>query len=47
MESTNAEDVATGIVSKNNTQTSQIQELQKEVSKLRKTIVEKTKKLKC
>ena len=45
MESTNAEDVANGIVSKNNTQTSQIQELQKEVSKLRKTIVEQDQKI--
>ena len=44
MESTNAEDVANSIVSKNNTQTSQIQELQKEVSKLRKTIVEQDQK---
>ena len=44
MESTNTEDVANGIVSKNNTQTSQIQELQTEVSKLRKTIVEKDQK---
>ena len=42
MESTNAEDVANGIVSKNNTQTSQIQ---KEVSKLRKTIVEQDQKI--
>ena len=45
MESTNAEDVAIGIVSKNNTQTSQIQELQTEVSKLRKTIVEQDQKI--
>ena len=45
MESTNAEDVANGIVSKNNTQTSQIQKLQKEVSKLRKTIVEQDQKI--
>ena len=45
MESTNAGDVANGIVSKNNTQTSQIQELQKEVSKLRKTIVEEDQKI--
>ena len=45
MESTNAEDVANGIVSKNNTQTSQIQELQKKVSKFRKTIVEQDQKI--
>ena len=45
MESTNAEDVANGIVSKNNTQTSQRQELQKEVSKLRQTIVEQDQKI--
>ena len=45
MESTNTEDVANGIVSKNNTQTSQIQELQTEVSKLRKTIVEQDQKI--
>ena len=45
MESTTAEDVANGIVSKNNRQTSQIQELQKEVSKLRKTIVEQDQKI--
>ena len=47
MESSNTEDVANGIVSKNNTQTSQIQELQTEVSKLRKILSNKTKKLKC
>ena len=46
MESTNTEDVANGIVSKYNTQTSQTQELQTEVSKLRKTIVEQDQKLK-
>ena len=45
MESTNTEDVANGIVSKNNTQTSQIQELRTEVSKLRKTIVEQDQKI--
>ena len=45
MESTNAEDMANAIVSKNNTQTSQIQELQKKVSKLRKTIVEQDQKI--
>ena len=45
MESTNAENVANGIVSKNNTQTSKIQELQKEASKLRKTIVEQDQKI--
>ena len=45
MESTNAEDVANVIVSKNNTQTSQIQELQQEVSKLRKTIVQQDQKI--
>ena len=45
MESTNTEDVANGIVSKNNTQTSQIQELQTEVSKLRKAIVEQDQKI--
>ena len=42
MESTNTEDVANGIVSKNNTQTSQIQELQTELSQLRKLSSNKT-----
>ena len=42
MESTNTEDVANGIVSKNNTQTSQIQT---QVSKLRKTSVEQDQKI--
>ena len=45
MESTNTEDVANSIVSRNITQTSQIQELQTEVSKLRKTIVEQDQKI--
>ena len=45
MESTNTEDVANGIVSKNNTQKSQTQELQTEVSKRRKTIVEQEQKI--
>ena len=45
MESTNTEDVANGIVSKNNTQTSQIHEVQTEVSKLRKIIVEQDQKI--
>ena len=45
MESTNTEAVANGIVSKNNSQTSQIQELQTEVSKLRKTIVKQDQKI--
>ena len=44
MESTNTEDVANGIMSKNNTQTTQIQELQTEVSKLCRTIVEQDQK---
>ena len=46
MELTNTEDMSNGIVSKNNTQTSQIQEeLQTEVSKLRKTFVEQDQKI--
>ena len=45
MEPTDAENVANGIVSNNNTQTSQLQQLQTEVSKLRKTILEQGQKI--
>ena len=45
MEKTDAEDVANAMVSKNNSQTSQEQQLQTEVFRLRKTIVKQHQKI--